>query len=160
MKMDPAGNIAWDRYFSFYATQCYGILWQGGEISVYGVNPYVYAPDGSGLQTHELWNIKINPVTDDKLSTKCWFPDYGANSSWYSIYNFGSVVQLNNGNIGISGTAESDNYMNTGPLIHGMAIQFDPSFQLIHRQELTSNMSGTIWVTEHSSQSTISNIIY
>ncbi len=150
-KMDPAGNNVWDRYFSCFATESYGLLWLENEISVYGVNPYVYAPDGSGLQTNELWNIKINPTTGDTVSTKCWYPDYGVNSSWYSLYGFGSVVQLKNGNIGISGTAESDNYMNTAPLIHGMATEFDPSFQFVRGWELASNMSGTTRITEHAS---------
>ena len=115
-KMDQGGNVIWDRYFSCFATRSYGILWMGGEISVYGVNPFVYAPDGSGLWTNELWNIKINPATGDTLSTKCWYPNYGANSGWYSMYNLGSIVQLSNGNVAISGNSQSDYWKNITPL--------------------------------------------
>jgi gliding motility-associated-like protein len=142
LKMDPAGNIAWDKYFSFRASQCYGILYIGGELSVYGTNPFVYMPDGSGNQTNYLWNLRFNPATGDTLRSKCWYADFGANSGWNSILAKGSIQQLTNGNMAIFGTPISDARYGTTPIVHGITAEFDPSFNFLGGWMVESNIQS------------------
>ncbi len=154
LKMDPAGNIAWDKSFSFRASQCYGILYIAGELSVYGTNPFVYMPDGSGNQTNYLWNLRINPATGDTLRTKCWYADFGANSGWNSILARGSIQQLTNGNMAIFGTPISDARYGTTPIVHGITAEFDPSFIFQRGWMVESNIQSNYdetRITEHAS---------
>ncbi|HEY2648675.1 MAG TPA: hypothetical protein VGI38_05760, partial [Puia sp.] len=154
LKMDPAGNIAWDRYYSMRSSACYGLLYLGGELSVYGVNPFLYIPDGSGNQTNSLWNIRINPSTGDTFRTKSWYADFGASSGWNSILDRGWMQQLSNGNIAISGDALAEYRINVTPVIHGITMEFDPSFHFIRGWMLESNLPANNYSTvinEHAS---------
>jgi gliding motility-associated-like protein len=154
IKMDAAGNIIWDKSFSFRASQCFGLLYLGGELSVYGTNPFVYMPDGSGNQTSYLWNLRINPATGDTLRTRCWYPDYGANSGWNCMLGKSSIQQLTNGNIALFGTPIADERNGVLPIVHAVAAEFDPSFNFLRGWMVASNVMSNYdntRITEHAS---------
>lgn len=147
LKMDPAGNIVWDKNFASRASFCFGIMMTGGSLSMVGINL-----DGNSLRY--LWLMKMNPANGDTLSVKAWYPDYGSNSFWNGFTPQSTAVLLANGNIKVAGVALADFAPPTTPITHGLMLEFDPSFNYVQgwmvRSDLPSNYYNSVF-TPHPS---------
>ncbi|HVW60753.1 MAG TPA: hypothetical protein VHC48_11970, partial [Puia sp.] len=145
LKMDPGGNIIWDKSFAARASSCYGLMWTGNELSLIASN------QGG---TNFVWCLKLDPATGDTIRSRAWIPDYGANSSWYAITTVGKACQLANGNIAVYGPVLNDLGQIIDPQVHGAVAEFDQSFNFIRGWMLRSNAKSNYYntvLTEHPS---------
>ena len=131
LKMDGAGNIAWDQSFAGGIPQCYGLFFTGNQLSIVGTN---YNDNNDAY----LWNMKLDPNTGIQLSQKAW----QANNQFNMFFGaWGSVRVLDNGNISVTGNAFSD-VIQTSNIVHSVAAEFDPNFNFLHGLMLESNVQS------------------
>ncbi|HVY73770.1 MAG TPA: hypothetical protein VG890_03010 [Puia sp.] len=152
LKMDPAGNIQWDKSFASRAGVCFGIMFAGNGLNVIGSNADMTVPDGGWNTTNYLWCIRVNLVTGDSLWAKAWYPDFGSDAGWNAITNVGSALLLDNGHIGVFGKTLSD-LRPASPRIHAAIAEFDTDFNYLRGwmigSDIQSNFSGMV-VTEQT----------
>lgn len=154
LKMDPAGNVQWDKSYASRAARCYGIMFVGNELALIGSNTSGYIPDGNGNTTDYIWCMRVNPATGDSLSVKAWYPDYGPNAGWNAISSIGTAQLLDNGNIAVFGNTLSDLGNPVMPYVHAAVAEFDPSFNYLQGWMIASNIKSNFYntvVTEHAS---------
>jgi len=121
LKMDLSGNIIWDKAYDQRGDGCYGIAMTGNELSMIGMNSYIYIAD-AGDNGNTIWCLRINPSTGDTLWSKAWYPDYPGNlTGWKGITSItGRIRQLGNGNILVFGTALDDLGNISPQSVHGI----------------------------------------
>jgi gliding motility-associated-like protein len=136
VKIDGAGNIIWDQSFTAGASQCYGLLWTGSQLSVVGTN-------FDSNNNSYLWNMKLDPNNGSQFSKKAWV----GNNQYNMFFSVGGSVRLlDNGNISVTGGAFSD-AVQTSDIVHCLAAEFDQDFNFIRGSMLKSNVQSNYYNT-------------
>ena len=157
LKLDQKGNILWDKNYGSSTALAFGIkLLNNQLLLVGGSGPYELP---NNINTNILWSIYLNPDNGNNISSRAWWADFGTASFNNSFaYANTSISLLDNGNISVHGTANSDFVgfvtQNLDTINHSIIANFSPDFDFISGIMLSShhptNYYNTL-VTQHES---------
>ncbi len=157
MKLDSKGNVLWDKNYSSYKGLAYGILLLQDKLLLVGsAGNFII---GSTVNTNVLWCLGLDTDNGNTLSTQAWNADFGQQSALNSFaYTNTSMDMLDNGQISVYGTANSDfaglfdRTMDT--ITHSIIASFSPDFVFLSgimlRSVHASNYYNTV-ATQHAS---------
>ncbi|HEY1871924.1 MAG TPA: gliding motility-associated C-terminal domain-containing protein [Chitinophagaceae bacterium] len=155
LKINSKGIVLWDKNFGTINPLAFGsVLLQNKLTLIGGSGPYTITPS---LNSNLLWCINIDLNNGDVLITKAWHADFDQLSLANSFdYANTSVALLDNGQIGVFGTANSDFLafvgQTTDTIRHSIIADFSTDFDFVSGIMLASkhstNYSNTL-ATQH-----------
>jgi gliding motility-associated-like protein len=150
LKISSNGIVLWDKNYSTNDPLVFGSLLLQNKLLLIGSSgPFFIA---SNLKSNLLWCISINPGNGDLISTKAWYADFDQQSFANSFaYANTSVAMLNNGQIAVFGTANSDFLAFVGQVAdtirHSIIANFTPDFDFQNGIMLASKYSTNYYNT-------------
>jgi gliding motility-associated-like protein len=150
LKINSKGIVLWDKNYSTGNPLVFGLLLIQNKLMLIGSSgPFFISPN---LNSNLLWCININPGNGDTISTKAWYADFDKRSFENSFaYANTSLALLNNGQISVFGTANSDFLAFVGQIAdtirHAIVANFTPDFDFLTGIMLGSKHSTNYYNT-------------